>query len=52
MKINWKKAHGVPSIVGFGFLSAAAWTLAMGFGLAAIGVSLLVLDWLLEEGAK
>ena len=35
------------SVGGFGLLTAAAWTISLGLGLAAAGVSLLVLEMLL-----
>lgn len=34
---------------GLGFLSAAAWTVHLALGLAAVGISLLVLEWLSED---
>ena len=37
------------TIGGLGLLSAAAWTLATAAGLAAAGVSLLLLEWLTRE---
>ena len=37
------------SVGGLAFLSAAAWAIATPFGLAAIGVSLLLLEWRLEK---
>jgi len=37
------------SVGGFGCLTAAAWTVAMPLGLAAAGVSLLVLEWLTSD---
>ncbi len=36
----------VLTVGGFGFLSAAAWTLHVAAGLAAIGVALLILEYL------
>ena len=33
-------------VAGFGCLSYAAWQVSMAFGLAAAGVSLLILEWL------
>lgn len=35
-------------VAGLGCLSAAAWTIAMPLGLAAIGVALLLLEWRLD----
>jgi hypothetical protein len=40
----------VLSVSGFGFLSAGAWTLHVAAGLAAIGMSLLVLEYLSGDG--
>lgn len=36
------------TIAGLSLLTTAAWTVAIGLGLAAAGVSLLVLEWLLS----
>jgi hypothetical protein len=45
-----KLTHPVAlSIAGLGFLSAAAWAVAVPFGLAAIGVSLLLIEWRTES---
>lgn len=33
------------SVAGLGFLSAAAWTINLTVGLAAVGVSFLLLEW-------
>jgi hypothetical protein len=38
--------------VGLGFLCAAAWTVHMSFGLASVGVSLLLLDYALDKGER
>lgn len=40
----------VLSVAGFGCLTAAAWTVGTGAGLAAAGVSLLVLEYLANDG--
>lgn len=37
------------TLAGFAFLCAAAWWVAVPFGLAAVGVSLLVLEWLTDD---
>lgn len=37
------------TVAGLGFLCAAAWMLALPAGLAAIGVSLLVLEWAIKS---
>lgn len=42
----------VLAVAGFGCLCAAAWMVAVPLGLAAAGVSLLVLEWLTEEGRR
>lgn len=33
------------AVAGLGFLSAAAWTINLSAGLAAVGVSFLLLEW-------
>lgn len=38
--------QAVLTVGGFGSLTAAAWTSGLGWGLAAGGVSLLLLEWL------
>lgn len=38
------------TVSGLGCLTGAAWTVGMGFGLAAGGVSLLLLNWLSGDG--
>lgn len=43
------KVRGLLSVVGFGFLDAAAWTVALPLGLVAIGVSLLLVDFMSED---
>ncbi|HVI71635.1 MAG TPA: hypothetical protein VM656_09135 [Pyrinomonadaceae bacterium] len=44
---SWAKARTLAlSVTGFGFLCAAAWTVNVALGLVAVGVSLLVLEWL------
>ena len=40
------------SVAGFALLSAAAWMVAVPLGLAAAGLSLLVLEWLAEPGGR
>lgn len=45
-------SHGLISVAGFGFLSAAAWVICVPFGLAAVGVSLLVVDWMAGDGGR
>lgn len=40
------------TILGFGFLTAAAWTVALPLGLAAAGLSFLLLEWRLAEGEE
>jgi hypothetical protein len=41
------------SIAGFGCLTAAAWiTFGLGAGLAAVGASLLVLEYLADDGPR
>lgn len=41
-----KLAHPVAlSVAGLGFLAAAAWIVAVPLGLAAVGVSLLLIEW-------
>jgi hypothetical protein len=53
MRIRWERlsaaASGALSVAGFGFLSAAAWTVGRPFGLAAVGVSLLLVDFMAER---
>jgi hypothetical protein len=45
--VRWQAARTpILAIGGFGFLSAAAWSLSMPAGLAAVGVSLLVVEFL------
>jgi mannose/fructose/N-acetylgalactosamine-specific phosphotransferase system component IIC len=45
-----KLAHpAVLSVAGLGFLSAAAWTVGTTLGLAAVGVSLLLLEFRLDK---
>lgn len=45
-----KLAHPIAlSVAGLGFLSAAAWTVTTSLGLAAVGVSMLLLEWRLEK---
>jgi hypothetical protein len=44
---RWKQARTVVlSVAGFGCLSAAAWTVAMPLGLAAAGLSVLLIEYL------
>lgn len=44
-----QRASGaVLPVAGLGSLSAAAWTLALPAGLAAVGLSCLILDWLVK----
>ena len=53
-------AHTLPSwsalrmfvltVAGLGLLTGAAWTVCLALGLAAAGVSLLLLEWLLSGG--
>ncbi len=40
------------AVLGLGFLSAAAWNVHETFGLAAIGCSLLLLDFAMDKGAR
>jgi hypothetical protein len=40
------------SVAGFGCLTAAAWSIAVPAGLAAAGVSLLVLEYLADDGGR
>ncbi len=43
----------LPNVAGLGLLSAGAWTgLGTAWGLAAAGVSMIVLGWLSESPAK
>lgn len=42
----------VLAVGGLGCLSAAAWLVAVPFGLAAAGLSLLVLEWLTGKGGE
>jgi hypothetical protein len=44
-----KGRSAVLTVAGFGFLSAAAWSFNMMLGMAAVGVSCLIVDWLVEE---
>jgi hypothetical protein len=37
------------SVGGLGFLSAAAWSVALPLGLAAVGLSLLLLEWRIDK---
>jgi hypothetical protein len=47
---RWKQFRTtVLHLAGFGLLTAAAWTIALPLGLAAGGLSLLVLDYLAGE---
>lgn len=44
-----KRASGaVLPVAGLGCMSAAAWTVALWAGLLAVGVSCLILDWLVK----
>lgn len=36
-------------VTGFGFLSAAAWSVALPAGLAAVGLSCLALEWVVHD---
>lgn len=40
------------SVLGFGLISAAFWTLSLAAGLAAAGISLLVLEYLTASGDR
>lgn len=47
---SWSKARtAVMTVAGFAFLDYAAWLEGVGWGCAAIGVSLLILESLGEE---
>lgn len=49
----WGQARtAVLTLAGFGGLTAAAWTVALPFGLAAGGVSCLVLEYLTSDGGR
>lgn len=37
------------SVAGLGFLAAAAWTIALPLGLAAVGAGLLLIEWRLDK---
>ena len=46
-RVNWAAARTpMLALAGFGCLSAAAWAVALPLGLAAVGVSLLLLELL------
>lgn len=43
----WKQVRtGALSLAGFGCLTAAAWTIGLTYGLAAAGVSVLLIEYL------
>lgn len=42
----------VLSLTGLGCLTAAAWTVALPLGLAALGVSALVIEYLTSDGGR
>lgn len=49
-KLNSVKWPELTSVTGFGFLIAGTWTwLGTAAGLAAIGVALLLIAWMVEE---
>jgi hypothetical protein len=49
-RVKWRAARTpILAVGGFGFLDAAAWTAATWAGLAAVGVSLLILEALSGE---
>ncbi|MFF4479459.1 hypothetical protein ACFY1A_20905 [Streptomyces sp. NPDC001520] len=49
----WGQARtAVLTLAGFGGLTAAAWTVTPGLGLAAGGVSCLVLEYLTSDGGR
>lgn len=55
--MRWDKLHGVRTalltVLGFGALCVCAFLLAVWAGWAAIGVSLLVIEWLTgDQGAQ
>lgn len=44
---TWRRARTAAlSLAGFGLLTAAAWTIALPLGLAAAGVSVLLIEYL------
>lgn len=48
-KLVGRLRTGVLTAAGLGCLTAAAWTAALWAGLAALGVSLLLLEWRLDQ---
>lgn len=50
---TWQKIRTTAlSLTGFGFLSAAAWSVAVPLGLAAAGISILIVEYLIATDSR